>query len=349
MDRPTDRRAVLLACREEQLDSLLALRRIAAHLADLTRLGPTDTEWPGSRRPGGRRPGAALVCDDEATTAQLVRLGVPVLHLSSYPFAPSLPVTPVSSVPSISSFTQPGPTGGVLPRAHWAGWLDHPPGLRATGLLAPTRLTRNRDRRGALLLLSLWGVPAQEAESFTTDRLPALIREAARRTGGCTVICDTSLDLVRAAAVGVPDTAVVRAADTNVDARHAESELLLASPTMAALALARARLAPLAFLPPLGPAQHALAERLTRIVPVPTLGLTGPPDPAHPADPDAAATAAAEPPPTATGAPPRAADRAVWVPPSPEVQWAGLGPELDDLRGAQTVARTVRRLLLTPL
>ncbi|MBO1419478.1 hypothetical protein J0670_33345, partial [Streptomyces sp. FH025] len=69
----TDHSGVLLACREEQLDSLLALRRVAAHLGDLPRLGPADSG----------RPGAALVCDDAAATARLLRLGVPVLHLSS--------------------------------------------------------------------------------------------------------------------------------------------------------------------------------------------------------------------------------------------------------------------------
>ncbi|MFJ8471146.1 CGA synthase-related protein [Kitasatospora sp. NPDC094011] len=324
----TDRRAVLLACREEQLDSLLALRRIAAHLGDLPRLGPIDAQ-----RPDGRRPGAALVCDDEATTAHLVRLGVPVLHLSSTPFTPAA-TTPLTPLSSPTPPTPPDPTGAVLSRAHWPGWLDRPPGVRPTGLLAPTRLTRNRDRRGTLLLLSLWGVPGSEAESFTARRLPALIDEAVRRTSCCTVICDTSLDLVRAATAGLPGTTLVRAADTNVDARHAESELLLASPTMAALALARARRAPLAFLPPLGPTQHALAEQLSRLLPIPTLDPTTPPDVAQPTDP---------------GAPARPTDRAVWLPPSPEVQWAPLGPELDDLRGAQAVARTVRQLLLAPL
>ncbi|MGW3042091.1 CGA synthase-related protein [Kitasatospora sp. NPDC001159] len=298
----TNRATVLLACREEQLDSLLALRRIAAHLGDLPRFDdpPRLDDLPRLGAANAERPAAALVCDDEAVTARLTRLGVPVLHLSS-----ALPEAPATD-----------PAEGLLTRAHWPGWLDRPPGIRPTGLLAPARLARNRDRRGTLLLISLWGLPATETEAFTSRRLPALVGEAVRRTGSCTVICDTSLDQVRAATADLPDTTTVRAADTDVDARHAEAELLLASPTMAALALARARRAPLAFLPPHGPAQRALAERIARLVPVPT---------ADPSDPTC------------------------WEPPPAEVQWAGLGPELDDLRGAQALARTVRQLLLAPL
>ncbi|MET8626823.1 CGA synthase-related protein [Kitasatospora sp. NPDC004669] len=307
----TNRASVLLACREEQLDSLLALRRIAAHLRDLPRFDdpPGLDDLPHLDDPSGlgtadaEQPAAALVCDDEAVTARLTRLGVPVLHLSS-----ALPEAPATGPAT-------GSAEGLLTRAHWPGWLDRPPGIRPTGLLAPARLTRNRDRRGTLLLISLWGLPTAEAEAFTDRRLPALVGEAVRRTGSCTVICDTSLDQVRAATAHLPDTTTVRAADTDVDARHAEAELLLASPTMAALALARARRAPLAFLPPLGPAQRALAERVAHLVPVPT---------ADPADPTR------------------------WEPPPAEVQWAGLGPDLDDLRGAQALARTVRQLLLAP-
>ncbi|MFJ3219249.1 CGA synthase-related protein [Kitasatospora sp. NPDC086801] len=291
--------ALLLACREGQLDSLLALRRVAAHLGDLPRTVLTSEE---------PLPRAALVCDEGATTARLTALGVPVLHLVSAPAAAPAPA-PAALVP-VS-------TDRLLSRAHWPGWLEHRGGARPTGLLAPARLARGRNRRGTLLLLSLWQVPQPAAEAFTTDRLPLLARESVRRTGSCTVVCDTATDLVRAAVSGLADVTADRAADVDVDALHARAELLIASPTLAAVALAQARRAPLVFLPPLGAAQHELAEQITRLVPVPSA--------ADPADP------------------------AVWQPPPADAQWAATGPELDDLRGAQHVARTVRQLLLAPL
>ncbi|MFJ2191978.1 CGA synthase-related protein [Kitasatospora sp. NPDC087861] len=282
--------AVLLACRDEQLDSLLALRRVTAHLGDLPRAVLASHE---------PLPRAALVCDEEATTARLTALGVPVLHLASAPAA------------------APAPTERLLHRAHWPGWLEHPGGLRPTGLLAPARLARRRNRRGTLLLLSLWQVPQPAAEAFTGDQLPFLARESVRRTGACQLVCDTGLDQVRAAVSHLPGVTVGRAAEVDVDALHAGAELLLASPTLATVALAQARRAPLVFLPALGAAQHDLAERITRHVPVPSA--------ADPADP------------------------AVWQPPGANAQWGAIGPELDDLRGAQGVARAVRQLLLAPL
>ncbi|MFB8167132.1 CGA synthase-related protein [Kitasatospora purpeofusca] len=286
---------VLLACREQQLDSVLALRRVAAHLGDLPR--STDN---GHALPDQTLPGAALVCDEEATTARLARLGVPVLHLRSAPGAALAPL----------------PVDRMLTRAQWPGWLEHPAGERPTGLLAPARLSRRRERRGTLLLLSFWGVPPPEAEAFATGPLPALVREAVGRTGSCAVVGDTGLDPVREATAGLPGVTVDAAAEADADELHARAELLLASPTWAAVALAQARRAPLAFLPALGTAQRDLAERVTRLVPVPRA--------ADPTDP------------------------ALWQPPSPEEQWGSVGPGLDDLRGAQGVARTVRQLLLAP-
>ncbi|MFJ8437087.1 CGA synthase-related protein [Kitasatospora sp. NPDC094019] len=286
---------VLLACREQQLDSVLALRRVAAHLGDLPR--STDN---GHVLRGHALPGAALVCDEEATTARLARLGVPVLHLRS---APGAALAPLSA-------------DRLLARAQWPGWLEHPGGDRPTGLLAPVRLSRRRERRGTLLLLSFWDVPPPEAEAFAAGPLPALVREAVRRTGSCAVVGDTGLDRVRDATARLPGVTVDEAAAADADDLHARAELLLASPTLAAVALAQARRAPLAFLPALGAAQRDLAERVTRLVPVPVA--------TDPTDPD------------------------LWQPPPAEEQWGAVGPGLDDLRGAQGVARTVRQLLLAP-
>lgn len=252
-------------------------------------------------------PDAALVCDDEAATARLLELGIPVVHLSSgYGCAPSA-----------------GPGGRTLRRLHRPGWLPGPAGgARPTGALAPARLTRNRVREGALLLLSLWDVPPEETDAFAAGPLRALVQEAVRRTGRCEVVCDTRLTRLRSALDGLAgpeDVRVSRAAEVDVDALHAATEVFLASPTLGALALAHSRRAPLVFLPALGAAQRELAARVTRLVPVPSA--TDPGDPS------------------------------LWVPPEAGTsgQWSALDPALDDLRGAQRVARTLRQLSLAPL
>ncbi|MGK5640255.1 CGA synthase-related protein [Streptomyces sp. URMC 126] len=307
------RMRVRLVCRERQLDSVLACRRIAAHLGGLT----TVTGPPDASGAPGPPADAALVCDDSAATERLLARGVPVLHL----YAGHLPAVP------------PRPAGRALYRLHRPGWLPGPagtedgttdgvplgaPGVRPTGLLAPARTARNRDRAGTLVLLSLWGVPADEAEAFVRGPLAALARAAAERTGRCEVVSDTALATVRtalAAAAGGGAVRVHRAAAVDADALHAGRAVLLASPTPGALALAQARRAPLALLPPLGAAQRDLAGRVARAVPLPV---------AH--DPG---------------------DPALWAPPD-HGPWDVLDPAADDLRGAQRVARSVRQLSLAP-
>ncbi|GHF55247.1 hypothetical protein GCM10010218_40850 [Streptomyces mashuensis] len=292
---------VLLAAREEQLDSVLARRRVAAHLTGLA----TTT-----RRSPGTPPDVALVCDDAAVTGRLLDLGVPVVHLRSGH-------TPDDEPHDAGAYG----IGRALHRVHRPGWLPGPspagPGARPTGLLGPARTARDRTRTGALLLLSLWGVPPDEAQRFAAGPLRALVRTAVERTGRCDVVCDTGLAGARSAATGPHPPRQVRwhrAADTDADALHAGCAVLLASPTLAALGLAQARRAPLAFLPPLGAAQADLADRVARLLPVPVAG--GP-------------------------------DDAVWDPPDGG-PWRSLDPDADDLRGAQRVARGVRQLCLAP-
>ncbi|GAA0477076.1 CGA synthase-related protein [Streptomyces sp. NPDC046215] len=288
---------VLLASRDEQLDSLLARRRVAAHLGGLRTAGAL----PGP--PSGVSPrDVALVCDDTDATARLLDLGVPVVHLRS------------GHGPGA------GPDGALC-RVHRPGWLPGPPpsGERATGTLAPARLTRNRARAGTLLLLSAWDVPEDEADAFAAGPLRPLAAEAVRRTGRCAVVCDTRLAPVRAALDGLDGVRVTRAAETDADALHAGADVFLAAPTMGALTLAQARRSPLVFLPPLGAAQRDLARQVAGVSPVAT---------AH--DP---------------------ADPALWAPPGPPgpPPWSTLDPAADDLRGAQRVARTLRQLSLAPL
>ncbi|MER5252814.1 CGA synthase-related protein [Streptomyces sp. NPDC002855] len=295
-------RRVLLVSRDEELDSLLAGRRVAAHLAGLEETG--DEARPGG---DGPPPDVALVCDDDAATRRLLELGVPVVRLSSGHRAAVEPAA-----------------DRALHRVHRPGWLPGPwpatpGGARTTGVLAPARSARGRDRHGSLLLLSLWGVPDAEADPFTSGPLRQLAAEAVRRTQRCEVVCDTRLDRVRDALEGLDGVRVRRAADTDVDALHAGTELLLAAPTLGAVALAQARRAPLALLPPLGDRQRDLAERVARAVPVPVA-----------ADPH---------------------DPSLWAPGEPGAPdpWAALDGAADDLRGAQRVARTLRQLSLAPL
>ncbi|MFE2865111.1 CGA synthase-related protein [Embleya sp. NPDC059259] len=300
-------RRILLVSRDEQLDSLLARRRVAAHLRDLRPVPGTSDEAP---------PDVALVCDDEAATARLSASGVPVVHLySGHPG-------------TTDTLGTAGATDRALYRVHRPGWLPDPDptraptGLRPTGVLAPVRSARSRQRAGTLLLLSLWDVPAAEADTFVDTTLPGLVHEALRRTGRCEVVCDLRLTPIRAALAGLadrPEVRVSRAVDVDVDALHAGARLFLAAPTLGASALAQARRAPLVFLPPLGGAQRDLAARMRRLMPVPCAD--------DPRDPG------------------------VWAPPDEGVTtlWDALAPDLDDLRGAQRVARTLRQLSLAPL
>lgn len=321
-------RRILLVSRDDHLDSLLARRRVAAHLGDLRPV----------RDPTGQPlPDVALVCDDEAATNRLLESGVPVVHLSSGHEGTTGTPGPTGTG-GMTGTTGPsgttaaaGAAGRALHRVHRPGWLPdpapastgfRPTGVRPTGLLAPARSARKRERAGTLLLLSAWGVPDAEADAFIAGPLPTLVREALRRTGRCDVVGDTRLTPIRAALAGLAgrqEVRVSRAVDVDVDALHAGAEVFLAAPTLGALALAQARRAPLVFLPALGDTQRDLAACVRHLVPVP---------PAD--DPE---------------------DDALWVPPERNATalWSVLDPDLDDLRGAQRVARTLRQLSLAPL
>jgi CGA synthase-related protein len=74
------RRSVLIGSRDNDLDSVLALRRITAHLTELELV--EVRRWDGAAA-GASRPRAALVCDDVATAAEVQRSGVPVVFVRS--------------------------------------------------------------------------------------------------------------------------------------------------------------------------------------------------------------------------------------------------------------------------
>ncbi|MEU9984227.1 CGA synthase-related protein [Streptomyces sp. NPDC050856] len=311
------RHRLLLVSRDDELDSLLAGRRIAAHTGDLRLARATGPGGRPDEDPGGPPPDVALVCDDRDAAVRLLALGVPVVHLRSGHEPDTAPADEALA--------------GALRRVHLPGWLPGPRptgrDVRTTGTLAPARLSRGRTRAGTLLLLSLWGVPEAEAAAFVAGPMVALAREAARRTGHCDIVHDTAGPLVHAAlsngaevaagTTGSVDTH--RADEVDVDALHARAEVFLASPTLAALTLAQARRAPLALLPALGAAQRDLAERTRTAVSLP--------EAADPADPE------------------------LWTPPQDPAAgpWRELAAAPDDLRGAQRVARTLRQLSFAPL
>ncbi|MGK5632447.1 CGA synthase-related protein [Streptomyces sp. URMC 123] len=206
-----------------------------------------------------------------------------------------------------------------------------PPGVpraRPTGLIAPVRSARARDRSGALVLISFAGVPRCGVAVAARELLLPLATAAVRRVGRCDVVCDCGADAVRTVLGAVSGARVLRAAEVDVDALHAGAGVCLAAPALTALALAQARRAPLALLPPLSPDQGDLAERVRRSVPLPIVD--------DPEDPRL------WPPPDIPGGEPRWAVEAG----SP---WDALDPAADDLRGAQRVARHVRQLSLAPI
>ncbi|MFI7241990.1 CGA synthase-related protein [Streptomyces qinglanensis] len=353
---------LLLVPRAAELDSLLACRRVAAHLTDLrivSRPRAADPDGAAAEQAAD----VALVCDDGPAAGMLLDRGVPVVWLrSGHDHAPG-------------SAGCPGDR--TVRRVHRPGWLppsgstpDGAGGALPVGTLAPLRLTRSRRRGGTLLLLSFWGVPDDEAAAFAREALPGLTAAAVRHTGGCTVVHDRAGPPVRAALEAVrrpgrhapagrlpglpaaPDAGggvtVHRAADVDVDAWHAAAEAFWTSPTLCGLALARARGSPVALLPPLGDAQRDLAARLS----------------ARTADPrSTGADAAAPEAPGEPGEPgeprgprgPRGSFPA-GIPARFLPESAGSGaapfpqePDPEDLRGAQRVARALRQLAFAPL
>ncbi|WP_411146034.1 CGA synthase-related protein [Streptomyces sp. x-80] len=214
-------------------------------------------------------------------------------------------------------------TTAAIRQVHVPAWLPGPKpvsreGAQPTGVLAPGRLGRDRKRSGSLLLFSAYGVSGGAAEVYAELTLRPLAEEAVRRTGRCDVVYDTGAEGVREALAPVEGVRVHLAREVDADALHASAEVFLASPTLTAVSLAQARRAPLTFLPALGPGQEDLARRTGQVVPVGTVG-----DPTEPG---------------------------LWPPYGQGTRspWSAVDPAVDDLRGAQRVARRVRQLALAP-
>ncbi|MEU9991034.1 CGA synthase-related protein [Streptomyces sp. NPDC048045] len=300
------RRRLLLVAAPRRLDSVTARRRIAAHLREMDLVedtGGTDgREWI---RKDADRPDAALVCDLPAVARELTERSVPVVYLHSGYRTRGLPAVTAAAV-----------------RAHAPAWLPGPratgpDGARPAGLLAPSRLARDRTRTGCLLLVSGHRAPGHDLAAFAEGLLRTVAEEAVRRTGRCDVVCDGEAAITAAALAHTTGVQVHDARTADVDALHAAARVFIASPTLTSLTLAQSRRAPLTLLPPLDHDQDDLARRAVQAVRLTTV--------TDPADP------------------------ALWAPSDTDAHsaWSGLGP--DDLRGAQRIARTLRQLALAPI
>jgi CGA synthase-related protein len=282
------RRTVLVAAREHELDSVLARRRISAHLTELDLI--PWTSWDERVAPS-----AALVCDDVDAAAAASAMGVPVVFVNSG-----------------HEVGGPGSADFGVHCRHWPGWLPDPAQRtgtpQATGVLAPARLRQGRSPSLAVILLAVSAVPRDDVVEFTSRVVRPLLAEISLPR---IVVVD---DHPSAIAKGLPGADVRQVSDTDVDALHADAALFVAAPTLTAVGLAQTRRSALAFLPPLDRTQEDLLELLRVVISVPVLGEQG--------------FAAAEP----------------TVP-----NWSDLDPTVDDLRGAQRVARQVRQLTLAPM
>ncbi|MEU5538367.1 CGA synthase-related protein, partial [Streptomyces sp. NPDC020362] len=173
------RRRLLLVAAPRRLDSVTARRRVAAHLREMDLVEETGgTEGRERIRKDTGRPDAALVCDLPAVARELTERAVPVVYLHSGYRSQGLPAVTAAAV-----------------RAHTPAWLPGPrpagpDGARPAGLLAPSRLTRDRTRMGCLLLVSGHRVPGHDLAPFAEGLLRTVAEEAVRRTGRCDVVCD---------------------------------------------------------------------------------------------------------------------------------------------------------------
>ena len=258
------------------LDSVQVLRRIAAHLPELDVVEHVE----------GRRPAVALVCGDRAAAERFAAEGVPVVFVHT-----AVGLDDAAAV--------------AVECEHRPGWL---PGgrtaARAVGSVAPVRLRRAPKPAGVLVLLAVTGADAEEVAAQAEQVVAPLLHRWPRPDR--TVVADGHWDLLRTALPGVEVRPVD---DSDVDQVHAGSELLVASPSLAACALAHVRRAPLVLLPPLDRAQAALLDLVRTALPVPVAGDRG------------------------TGF---------------DIPWSRVNTGTDDLRGAQRVARFVRQLALAP-
>jgi CGA synthase-related protein len=253
----TARRSVLVAASDDDLDSVLVLRRIAAHLNELDLV--VAEQWRNGVIPDPA-PHVALVCDDAFAATEANRMGVPVVFVHSRYCVDDRP-----------------PVEAAIVCLHSPGWIPGssrvPRTIQPVGTVAPVRLRQARTPSAALVLLALAGAAAAQVATFCSDLLrPMLAKISQPYPQRCMVVTDCQHSLVGAQ---LPEANVARAAAVDVDALHAEVGLFVAAPTLAACSLAQARRSSLVFLPPLVRGQRGLLYRVRAAIPIPVLGEQG--------------------------------------------------------------------------
>jgi CGA synthase-related protein len=292
--RGTARHSVLVAARHDDLDSVLALRRICAHLGELDLVAAA--QWRNGLA-GERAPCVALVCDDADAAAQATDMGLPVVFVHSQ-----------------HRLERPRVEAPVV-CLHSPGWIagptTAPPAVHRVGTLAPVRLHQARNPSAVLVLLAFADAAPATVVEFCADLVRPMLAKINVGPHRCTVVGDAHAGL---ASAELPGANVAVAADVDVDALHAQAGLFAAAPTLAACSLAQARRSSLVFLPPVTSGQQDLLDRVLATIPVSVLGEQGSGD-----------LTASRP------------------------DWSQIDPAMDDLRGAQRIARKVRQLVLAPL
>jgi CGA synthase-related protein len=133
------RRSVLVAASDDDIESVLALRRIAAHLKELDLVAAE--QWRNGVTPDPA-PHVALVCDDAFAATEANRMGVSVVFVHSRYRVDDRP-----------------PVDAAIVYLHSPGWIPGssrmPRTIQPAGTLAPVRLRQARNPSAALVLLGL--------------------------------------------------------------------------------------------------------------------------------------------------------------------------------------------------
>lgn len=316
------RHRLLVAAAEHDADAQTVLSWICAHLdgVELVRSG---------QEPPGPPVRAALVCGDRDLAERLEKGGVPSVFVAASGAAPA-DGWPHSRI-------------RLRHRPRWLPATDartDPSAARDAGAesvvsMAPPRAVRARGQDGAVLQLALPARPDGDGRGADTAAAGLLRHAVAALEGAAVPVCGLALagrppgpELLAAAAELLPGVEPSTGADAAADRLLTRGSLLVSSPLLVAVAQAHTARVPLAVLPPLGAAQHAVLRALDGAdVGVPVL------DPAAGAADDARRVRGL------LAAPDRLAAHLDDV-----LERAG-----DDRRGAQRVARQVRQLLLVPM
>ncbi|SNY53582.1 hypothetical protein [Paractinoplanes atraurantiacus] len=288
----TTRWGVLLVPGDD-LDSRTAVHRVSAHLSEMdVVLAPGADPDQAVTLARSHSVRAALVAGAADATAALQAAGYAVLHLHAGAAEPAGP-----------------PPAAALVLAHRPRWSDRdeplPRGVQRVLSFTPVRRGWNGRGSYRLMALAVGAATPEAVETYTREVLLPLVEGSHEPVR---ILTDGPPAAVLAGLRGVPAD-VLTTSEAALDDLHAGCVEFAATPSLAALTLARARgKAPMALLPPLDAAQERLRQQVTKTVRI--------------AD---AADAGRDP-----------------------VDWSVLDAFDDDLSGAQRVARKLRQLAIAP-